>query len=168
MNETSSVTNGQPDLSNSTDGQPQYKGVSGWLLIFCIVQVIVNPVLVLRSLGETWYENFQRFQQIPGLLTFAVLDTVLILGVTAFSIYAGESLWSIRAGAVKIAKRYLLTVLGYYIVGVGLPFIIKLSPTTSDKLFLWSLVRLVMGAIFVSLWYSYFNKSKRVKATYGT
>lgn len=168
MNETSNATNGQSDSPDSATDRPQYKGVNGWLLIFCIMQVIVNPVLVLRSLVIVWHGGFHPFQRVPGLLTFTIIDTILILGVAAFSIYAGECLWSVKAGAVQIAKKYLLTVLAYYFVGVGLLFIIKLSPEASDKLFLWGLARLVMGAIFVSLWYSYFNKSKRVKATYGT
>jgi hypothetical protein len=170
MNEISSGTNDQSAAPNSVTGQPQYKGVNGWLLIFCIAQTILNPILLLRSLVSlvsVWYRHFQQFEQIPGLLTYTVVDRLLLLGVTAFSVYAGERLWRIKLGAVKIVKRYLLTVLGYYFLSLFLPFIVEFSSTASDKLFLSNLARLVLGATFVALWYSYFNQSKRVKATYG-
>jgi hypothetical protein len=156
----------QPPLPPAVSVEPRYKGVGGWLLLFCLSLTVFSPLITLGSFAASYYKCFQHFHRFPGLLVIAVIDTLLIPALVAFSIYAGVALWHIRPGAVRTAKRFLLSVLGYQAIAAVLPFMAGLPPAATGAI----IIKVVDGAMtnvaFVAIWYSYLNKSERVKATY--
>jgi hypothetical protein len=140
------------------------KGVSGWLLLFCLGLTVFSPLLTLFSLVAAYSDApFHRF---PGLLTVTVIDTLLSVGLMAFSVYAGVGLWRIRPGAVQTAKRYLLCFLGYQVIAAVLPFTAGLPSSANEAITAEVVKNVVRGVFYVAIWYSYLNGSKRVKATY--
>ena len=169
MDETTNATSGQPVLppvTPATAFQPRYKGVGGWLLLFCLGLTIFNPLISFFSLAGSYRESAPYFSQFPGLLVVTGLDTVLSLGLTVFSIYAGASLWRLRPGAVQTAKRYLLWFLAYQGVAIALPFMAGLASSADETMIAQSVKDAFRGILYVIIWYSYLNKSKRVRATY--
>jgi hypothetical protein len=144
----------------------QYKGVAGWLLWFCLGLTVFTPLITLGSLAAGYSESSKYFDQFPGLLVITLVDTLLSLGITAFSVYAGIGLWRIRPGAVQMAKRYLLCLLGYYVFAAVLPFMAGLPSAANEAMIGQVAIDTFRGIIFVAIWYSYLNKSLRVRATY--
>ena len=146
--------------------EPEYKGVGGWLLLLCLGLTVFSPLSTLGSLAEEYLESSKYFDQFPGLLVITVIYTILSLGIVAFSIYAGVGLWSIRPGAVQMAKRFLLCLLGYHAIAAILPFTAGLPSTATQAMIETGATHLSRGVIYFAVWYSYLNKSKRVIATY--
>ncbi len=146
--------------------EPRYKGVGGWLLLLCLGLTVFTPLLTIGSLAMGFSESSKYFDQFPGLLVITVTDTVLCLGLMAFSIYAGTGLWSIRPGAVQMAKRYLLCFLGYKAVAAILPFMAGLPSAATGAMIGAIAMDTLRGVIYFAVWYSYLDKSKRVAATY--
>ena len=84
----------------------------------------------------------------------------------AFSVYAGTGLWSIRPGAVHMAKRYPLHFLGYHAVAAILPFMAGLPSAANEAMIAQGAKDTFRGVIYFAVWYSCLNKSRRVSVTY--
>lgn len=157
-----------PLLPPAAPVEPRYKGVGGWLLLFCLGLSVFSPLITLGSLVASYSESSQYFDRFPGLLATIVIDTFLCVGLMVFSIYAGVGLWRTRPGAVQTAKRYLLWSLAYYAVAAVLPFMAGLPSQANDAMMAEVVKETVRGVVYFAIWYSYLNKSERVKATYET
>jgi len=127
-------------------------GIRGWLLLFCLGLVLVQPLaLFFEALnsGDAFVGGFD--------LLFA-----------AFAIYTGIVLWRVATNALRVVKVYFvagLVMATLAIVGGILTAQATLaSNTPSQDNFLAVGIRMLIG---VAIWWSYFKKSKRVKATYG-
>jgi hypothetical protein len=146
--------------------EKEYKGVGGWLLLFCLGLTVFTPLLTIGSLAMAFIKSLEYFDQFPGLLVITVIDTILSLGLIAFGFYAGIGLWSIRPGAVKMAKRYLLCILGYQAISAILTFMAGLLTATTANMISQVALDALRSVIYFAIWYSYLDKSKRVAATY--
>lgn len=145
----------------------EYKGVGGWLLLFCLILTVISPLFSVISFFIDFSSSSQYFGQYPRLKTIIAIDGVLFAGVMAFGIYSGILLWTISPNAVKIARTYLIVYLGIIILEVFRPLLLELPPDLSHDMVVTGLRAAgYRYAFFVSVWYSYLNKSKRVKATY--
>jgi|SRR5215475_5992263 len=147
--------------------ESEYKGVHGWLLLFCLSLTVFSPLMAMGSLGVRYIESSIYFDQFPGLLVITVIDMCLRSGIVAFSIYAGAGLWGIRPGAVQMAKRYLLCYLGYHAVAAVLSFMAGLHSARADIMIMSIAADTLRSVLYFAVWYSYLNNSKRVKATFG-
>lgn len=143
-----------------------YRGVNGWLSFFCILLVFLTPLATLFTIIKSYSELNNFFSQYRGLKTVFVLDTVVSFIITIFSVHAGISLYSIKPNAVKIAKRYLIINLGYHFFAAIIPFTAGLPSYAEDAMVPEAIKSTVQGFIGFSIWFSYLNNSKRVKATY--
>jgi hypothetical protein len=148
--------------------EPQYKGVGGWLLFLCIGLTILTPLVILGSLAKGYSVASQYFDRFPGLLAITVIDTILSLGIVAFSIYAGTGLWRIRPGAVRMAKGCLLCFLAYHVVIAILPFVAGLPSAANEAMIYPAVKHILKSVLSLAIWYSYLNKSKRVSVTYSS
>jgi len=155
-----------PPSLPATSVEPRYKGVGGWLLLFCLGLTVFSPLITIGSFAASYSQSSRYFDRFPGLLVITVIDTFLSLGLMAFSIYAGVCLWRIRSGAVQTAKKYLLWFLVYLAIAAVLPFMAGLPSTANDTLLAEAAKNTFRGFIYFAIWYSYLNKSKRVRATY--
>jgi hypothetical protein len=169
MNEMPDQANQQPTppLTPLAE-EPRYKGVGGWLLLFCLVLTVFGPAITLYSLFSGFSESSDYFDQFPGLRVITVIDTALSLALMAYSLYAGIGLWSVRPGAVRTAKRYLLCSLGYLVVAAILPFCAGLPSSANEAMIGEVAKNTLRGVVYFAIWYSYLSKSERVKATYSS
>lgn len=158
-----------PPASHDQYANPEtmYYGVKGWLLLFCVILTIISPVggtIVIFTGMPVLLEFVGRF---PKVVEALICMGILSAGVMAFSIYAGIALWTIRRGAVKIAKIFLVV---YLVYASGIPFLllmVGLPPSYDEGISRAVFKGIIRGLVFFGVWFAYLTKSKRVKATYG-
>ena len=128
-------------------------GVSGWLLFFYIATTIIAPLLNLAEIAANSNDLF-----------IVVFD----LALTGFAMYTGISVWRVRSNALKIVKAYFITlsviallVIITAILGSSTHKSAISSPRSNDVL---TGLRTI---VFVIIWWSYFERSRRVRATFG-
>jgi hypothetical protein len=150
------MLSGASTLPPSETGYPStvdpLNGIRGWLLLFCLGLVLIQPLaLFFEALnsGDAFVGGFD--------LVFA-----------AFAIYTGIVLWRVATKALRAVKVYFvagLVMATIAIVGgiLTAPAAVASTPPSQDN-FLAVGIRMLIG---VAIWWSYFKKSKRVKATYG-
>jgi hypothetical protein len=133
---------------------PRYKGVRGWLLLFCISLTVFNPLSIIASLGAvSTSDMFHDFR-----LAF-MADEILSFIFAGLFIYVGTCLWRVRPGAVKKAKVFLWCVVALNAILVLLTLMASL-PSHDDR------AKAIASAIAALAWLAYLDSSKRVKATY--
>ena len=145
----------------------RYKGVKGWLLLFCIILTVINPLITVFNLVGGYNESKAYFAAYPGLQTLFAIDSVLSIGLVAFSIFAGISLWMIRPNAVKIAKIWLFSFLAYSILIIFLPYAAGLPSSALNDMIGQVIVETIRSLVFFGIWFSYLLVSTRVRQTYG-
>jgi Protein of unknown function (DUF2569) len=170
MNEIPDAADQQatPPALTSAPAEPRYKGVGGWLLLLCLGLTVFGPAMTLYSLSAGYTESSPYFDQFPGLKVVTVVDALLCFALMAFSIYAGAGLWTIRPGAVQVAKKYLLCFLGYHAVEAILPFLAGLPAAANEAMIVEVVKEALKGVLYFAIWYSYLNKSERVRSTYAS
>lgn len=143
-----------------------YRGVSGWLLLFCLSLTVFGPVISICSTVVYYSQFYQYFDPFPGLFFITVIDIILTVVLMSFSIYAGVKLWRVRQGAVQTAKKYLFCFLAYQVVAAVLPFMAGLPAAANNAMIAEVAKDIFRGIIYFVIWYSYLNTSQRVRATY--
>ena len=143
-----------------------HAGIRGWLLLFCLILLLLNPVASIVNLSSSFKISGPYFVLYPGLRIITVMDCIFSIGIVCFSIYAGVSLWRRHPRAIAIAKAFLLTFLGYSIVANSLPFLAGLPSHANKAMIAQALIGVLRSALMVFLWYLYLVKSKRVRATF--
>lgn len=166
---TFSTTPKSPTTTDVAIEKNNLNGVKGWLLFLCITLTILSPLISFGQIGFEWIEFKSYFNTFPSLRTFVLIDTILNMGLIGFSIYAGYLLWSVKQNAVEIAKAYFLTRLAY---GIIMPLVfMSVSDLHIDDIEIINafIKQAVSGIIaFSIIWFTYLNRSKRVRATYST
>jgi len=150
----------------ATSSDHNSKEVGGWLLLFCFLLTVVNPLITIAVL----YLAFEAAAAVPKMLATSVLIALMTTPLMCYSIYAGVSLWKVKPGATSTAKNYLMTVLFCSIAGSVLSFLRLIFSSANhraaESTFSFSLIGTILTIISVSIWYSYLNRSKRVGETY--
>src|SRR5215831_16442532 len=144
----------------SQQAPTEYTGVGGWLMFFCIVLVIISPLLTLINITNGFIAASRVADRLSGFMTAATIDSILAIIIMALSIFAGISLWSVRPNAVRIAKAYLIVVLVYAVIEVPL-YMSALPSAASDRFMTKGMIIVLRTIAYVALWYSYLSKSKR-------
>jgi len=143
-----------------------YKKIGGWLFLLCFGLIIGTPLRTLYVLLTSYKATSIYFIQFPGLQYMVYIDSFLSVIVVILSVRAGIALWSIKRGAVNIAKKYLYVFLGYSVIATILPFTAGLPSEANDAMIPEVAKGLFQALCFFGIWFWYLNVSKRVKATY--
>jgi len=130
-----------PEIQRLRSEHPEWVGVGGWLGWFCIIATVISPLVILAGIASQ-----------PSV--YSVFDVAL----GAFSVYTGVCLWKVLPRALRMTK--ILLIVQFCIGALLLLGQIVDSSAKSDP----AVMRMLVGAI---VWFSYFKKSKRVKATFG-
>jgi len=141
-------------------------GVKGWLLVFCFILILINPVASINNIYSSFKISSPFFELYAGLRLITIIDGILSIGIVCFSVYAGISLWRLRPNAIVIVKAFLLTFMGYAVVANILPFLAGLPANANEAMVAQAFIGVLRSAIFVFIWYLYLEKSKRVRATF--
>ena len=147
---------------------PQYYGVRGWLLLFCMSLTIFSPLYSAYTLFVSYEELSPLFKTYPVLENLVTVDIYLSIGLMIFSIYAGSSLWNIKPRAVEIAKIFLKVFLIYTIIGSIFPFMAGLPSAANEAIVFGAITVILRSIIYYAVWFTFLEKSKRVKATYDS
>ena len=78
----------------------------------------------------------------------------------------GSIFKSVLNGAVRATKRYLLIALAWSVVSFALPYMGDIPDSAREAMTLENVKGFLRTVIPFAIWFSYFNVSKRVKATY--
>lgn len=156
-------SNGQPVLSND-----KYKGVKGWLRFLCILLVFILPLLSVVVVVQSYEQTSDSFSYYDGLEALFYAETVVILAIMGFGVFAGMSLWKMKQGAVKKTFIFLWLYLGHFAVFTFLyPMVIDFS-SRQEGIYWEKVLRLVIAKVaFAGIWFWYLKKSKRVEATFN-
>lgn len=145
----------------------KYKGVKGWLLLFCVGLTVFMPAVTFFNLYSGYKDSTGVISAYPGLKTLVYADALLSVALAVLGFYAGLLLWKVKPKAVKTAKLYLIALLVYSGITLLLPYTVGLSEEMSGQLIKIISVSSARTVIYVIIWFLYLSKSKRVKATYG-
>ena len=142
--------------------RPELVGISGWLLVLCIVLTVIRPALLLLSDIRAHVVIAARLSQLPSqfLLAFAVaivFDCYLVL----FSILSGVALWRREKYAVRMAQMYFLSIPLIAYLGQQLFSPWKPSKAADPA---W-IAGVTAGPL---LWFLYLQHSRRVHNTFST
>lgn len=159
------------NTTNSAVHEQNLEGVKGWLLFFCIYLTVLIPNAIIYKSVKLWNIFSPLFNYIDMLKISFAVETGLGIGIIIFSIYAGVALWAKRKNAVKLAKRFIVTLVFFEIFRSIFTFVTAIitlsfkSPHTADTF------AMMIGGIFWSIihfaaWNAYLISSKRVKTTY--
>jgi hypothetical protein len=138
----------------------ELKGVKGWLFFFCLVIGVFTPIMAIYNISA-WGDVSSSYYS--GVETIKAYDIICSLFIAAFGIYTAYYLWKIKPNAVKIAKKFIIAAGIYNLLLFILLFSLDL-PSSADQVAPQVFVRIIV----LACWYSYFNRSKRVKATYAS
>lgn len=141
-----------PSATGSPSTVDRLKGIRGWLLLFLLGLVFVTPLSSFfggLNSGDAFSFGFD-----------------LLFG--ALAIYTGIALWRGATNALRLVKVYFVVALVMAVLeivsGILTAPATTASSTPSQNNSLTEGFRMLIG---VAIWWSYFKKSKRVKATYG-
>jgi hypothetical protein len=158
---TASSSSNAPAQARPAGVNSPYYGWGGWLALFCIVQIFIQPLFLLVLCAE----DVSAFGYNSSVDDFLVLEILGMLGMGVFGVIAGIRLWRLRPGAVGIAKAYLVTALVWSILKAVLAY--AMLEGRYQEAVGTQEIKGVLGTLIPFLiWFSYFNVSKRVKATF--
>jgi hypothetical protein len=139
--------------------------IAGWLLLFCLILTVVNPLASVYQLATVVVPTFLA-THVAKVAWLLAVQALLIAGLAIFSVVAGVRLWLIKAGAVATARRflwaYLLLSIAYFFL-----WIIVVRPSSTLNLAAIGFGFVVRPIGFFALWLSYLEHSKRVRETYS-
>lgn len=141
------------------------QGVGGWLRFFVVVRIYLDPIFTALTFILAWIGYVSLADRYGGgIIVSGFVDTAIGIALTVRGIQVGIRLRDIRPRAVQAAKGWLWLVLVWAAI----------SPAASrafgfpEALLVPGVVKAVAQTLIsFGIWYSYFNVSKRVKATYS-
>lgn len=155
------------DVLREPDESAQYKGVGGWLLIYCILFTLIYPFMAASSLIDNYQKASSNFQLVEGLLTFLLINTGLRAYIVIFSMHTGIALWTLRPHALRTAYRFFFVYLLFITISVILLFVIpQWEPEDYEVLIPITLREVSAGLLYLAAIFLYLKYSRRVRATY--
>ncbi len=145
------------DMSN-----PLY-GVHGWLKFLVVMNLYVGPILFGLRQIMSWIGYMILLDKHPGIILSGLIDTAVGLYLVVRGIQVARGLRDIQPRAVQNAKALLKLILAWTFVSIPVSF---LSGLNAKDLIPGTVKGVLVGVIGFAIWYSYFNVSKRVQATY--
>jgi hypothetical protein len=100
------------------------------------------------------------------LFKILAVDWSMRVILIVLGIYAGTSLWRVKPGAPRVAKTYLVAVFAQQVVLLLMGFWIASKVAATPENIGSVVMEPLRSIIYVVIWYSYLNKSRRVAATY--
>ena len=159
---------GQQSLRSTTDGpDSSYAGYGGWLAFFCIISIVVAPILALITSALSIAFVLEYAKHYTSLLVLTFLQTSGNLVLAGFGVYTGIKLRATRLGAVRTAKTYLLVALGWSLLSVAMLSDAEMPSILSNDRPAQIVKQLLVSIIAFVIWFSYFTVSKRVNATFA-
>jgi hypothetical protein len=145
------------------DTTSPFYGVHGWLKFFVVVNMYIAPVLfgIQQIMGFIGFGILAG--DYPGIVVVGLIEAAVGIFLLVKWIMIARCLRDIVPGVVQEAKKWLLISLAWNVLSTPLVF---MSGMDAEDVMPGAIKQLFGGIIAFAIWYSYFNVSKRVKATY--
>jgi hypothetical protein len=141
----------------------KYKGVGGWLLVFCIIIAVITPILSASEIisGHALAGEMEKSHKIASIVESSLSGLLHLYGCAT-----GIIIWAGSKNGLKLAKRFLaINLLGFFVIGITAAIICQ-DAEARHKIIGGFIILTPKEIIFFVIWWLYFNKSKRVKALY--
>ena len=147
---------------------PKLKGVGGWLLFFIIGQMILRPLRTLSELNDPKNVVTPVFESMfPTTATIISIERAFSIGLLAFGVAVAISLWKVHTPfSVKLTKIFLIANPAFMLLDSLVYQLSDLPPELQDSIMREGLIQAGVVAIVCLIWFLYFTKSERVRATY--
>ncbi len=136
-----------PEVERLRAEHPELVGVRGWLAWFCIIAAIISPIIV-----------------VVGILSEPSPYSVFHLALAVFSVVTGIAIWKLWPQALKLTKILLIIQFVIGAILVASQILNSSAMASSNASPDAGGARALVGSI---VWFSYFKKSRRVRATFG-
>lgn len=153
-------------LKNEAANHSPYYGVGGWLLLFVVGLTILGPLINLAGIGRSLSDASKIGAMYPSIVTVVYVEAALLLLLTAFSIYAGYCLWTIKPKAVGTAKIFLIVLVIFSFVDLFLVISADFPAPAAREAIRAAVTGIFRSVIYAGVWLLYLSKSERVHATY--
>lgn len=152
-----------PEQVSSVDRSNSYYGVRGWLKFVVICFLFIGPALFAVSTIASFAGSVYIANRYPGTVIVALIE-MLARGFLVYKgIMAGRALKYVQPQAVQKVRLLLKLALGWTVLSFPISFLAGLPP---ERILPRAIMNLIAGIIGFAVWYSYFNTSRRVEATY--
>jgi hypothetical protein len=141
----------------------KYKGVGGWLLVFCIIIAVITPILSASQIisGHALAGEMEKSHKIASIIESSLSALLHLYGCAT-----GIIIWAGSKNGLKLAKLFLLiNILGFFVIGITTAMICQ-DAEARHKIIGGYIILIPKEIIFFVVWWFYFKKSKRVKAFY--
>jgi hypothetical protein len=142
------------------------KKIRGFLLVFIVLLVVINPILSIKSLCAVLVISGPYLTEYSAIKLIVIIKFCFTIGIIIFGIYIGIILWQVRLNAVKKTKFFLLTILIFTIIGNIVPFVHDWPINIHTLLTTFALKNIITNSVFVFGSYLYFVKSERIRKLY--
>ncbi len=153
-----------PPIGKIPDTTNPLCGVGGWLKFIVVANLYIVPVVFAISQILAWIGYIMVIDKYPGIIASGIINTLVSGVLVLMGIEAAKGLRNIQPGAVKNVKALLKSRLTWTFISIPVAF---LSGIDIEALMPGILKSVVAGVAGFTIWYSYFNVSKRVEATYS-
>jgi hypothetical protein len=140
--------------------EKKLSGVGGWLLLFIISLIILNPIAQLCSVGDVPSVLSNIPEEASNLRNTIIVDNIVGSIVVLFGAYVGICLWRVKYYGVKIAKIFFVINTAYIIIIAA--FYTKVIAVSNQN----ALQTIIRTLAYNVIWYFYLTNSERVKNTY--
>lgn len=147
---------------------PRLKGVGGWLALFIIGQLVCRPLATWGNMvGPNNTDTARIAVRFPATATIINIEKAVMVLLILFGIVIAAALWKVHTPvSVRLTKIFLIT------IPVSTFFLTLLYNYTDvpekirDSIISQGIIDAVASTIVCAIWFLYFTKSKRVRATY--
>lgn len=148
---------------NESSTARQYRGVKGWLVVFCLGLFILPPILTPQKVVAGLKVMNIVYMETRGI----IIQWIVLLIISGFySVFAGIRLWKVKSKAVETAERFLLFSLGLSVLAIIQVIIIDLPFSIGHHAVGKVLQEALLYMFILTVGLCYLRFSKRVVATY--
>jgi hypothetical protein len=145
-------------------------GVGGWLLVFVLSLLVCRPLSILQNgLGADPSVIMRVGEKFPATALLLNFDKVLAFGLLVYGVVVAFALFNKGSAlSVKLVRIFLIANPLAHVLVALLCGLSDFPEEYRNQLAQEVMGKAVMASFWSLLWILYFNRSRRVKATYLT
>jgi hypothetical protein len=144
------------------------RGVGGWLGFFIIGQLVLRPLRMMAEFTDPKNAVTPLFEaQFPTTATVIGIERAVNVALLVFGVVMALALWKVRTPiSVKLAKIFLIANPILAALDAIAYRFTDLPTSVLDEIMVKAWVEVGVVTVICLLWFLYFTKSERVRATY--